>query len=64
MARKLRQSIESYLARKIALTRESPLLYITAMGTVAVSDFWELPDPIEFMECGPANAFHAPGNPF
>lgn len=43
---------------------ESPLLYITAAGTVAISDFWELPDPIEFAECAPANAFHAPGNPF
>jgi hypothetical protein len=43
---------------------ESPLLYITAAGSVGVSDFWELPDPIEFMECGPAMAFHDPNAPF
>lgn len=47
-----------------ALGDESPLLYITAAGTVAVSEYWELPDPIEFAECAPANAFHVPGQPF
>jgi hypothetical protein len=43
---------------------ESPLLYITAAGTVAISDFYELPDPIDFSEYAPANAFHVPGQPF
>lgn len=38
---------------------ESPLLYITADGRARVSDHWELPDPIEYAEFGPVDAFHA-----
>jgi hypothetical protein len=37
---------------------ESPLLYITADGRAKVSDYWELPDPVEYAECGPVDAFH------
>jgi hypothetical protein len=40
---------------------ECPLLYITASGKAKVSDYWELPDFMEFVECGPADAFHALG---
>jgi hypothetical protein len=40
---------------------ECPLLYITKNGKAKLSDWWELPDPIEFSECGPVDAFHTIG---
>lgn len=36
---------------------ECPLLYITADGRVKVSDHWELPDPLEYVETAPLDAF-------
>lgn len=38
---------------------EMPLIYITKAGKAKVSDYWELPDLQEFLDCGPADAFHA-----
>jgi hypothetical protein len=43
---------------------ECPLLYITAAGAVGVSDFWELPDPIDYADIAPMNAFYDPNAPF
>ena len=43
---------------------ESPLLYITADGRAKLSDFWELPDPLDYADIAPVDAFHVPGQPF
>lgn len=37
---------------------DCPLLYITKCGMVRLSDYWELPDAMEYAECAPVNAFY------